>query len=113
MGKSKVKRQFKLGWRNKDLLILIIGTGVALHHLSLNITKYAASNSSESPERHQGAQPENSSSSASSASAARQLVEILIQQDVLRPDSERQPLIGIGKWVADFAQHLDQVVGNA
>jgi len=52
MGKSKVKRQFKLGWRNKDLLILIIGTGVALHRLSLNITKYAASNSSESPERH-------------------------------------------------------------
>src|SRR5271157_946199 len=52
MGKSKVKRQFKLGWRNKDLLILIIGTGVALHRFSLNITKYAASNSSESPERH-------------------------------------------------------------
>src|ERR1700680_1175481 len=47
------------------------------------------------------------------ASGLRQLVEILIQQDVLRPDSERQPLIGIGKWVADFDQHLDQVVGNA
>src|SRR5260370_29427775 len=31
---------------------LIIGTGVALHRLSLNMTKYAASNSSESPERH-------------------------------------------------------------
>jgi hypothetical protein len=30
------------------------------------------------------------------ASGLRQLVEILIQQDVLRPDSERQPLIGIG-----------------
>jgi integrase/recombinase XerD len=47
------------------------------------------------------------------ASGLQQLVEILIQQDVLRPDSERQPLIGIGKWVADFDQHLDQVVGNA
>jgi hypothetical protein len=43
----------------------------------------------------------------------RRLVEILTQQDVLRPDSERQPLIGIGRWVADFDQHLDQVVGNA
>jgi len=35
-------------------------------------------------------------------------VEILSQQDVLRPDSERQPLIGIGRWVADFDQ-ADQI----
>jgi len=40
-------------------------------------------------------------------------VEILTQQDILRPDSERQPLFGIDRWVADFDQHLDQVVGNA
>jgi site-specific recombinase XerD len=47
------------------------------------------------------------------ASGLRRLVEILTQQDILRPDSERQPLIGIDRWVADFDQHLDQVVGNA
>ena len=36
----------------QDRPICIIGTGVAAHHFSLNITKYAASNSNESPERH-------------------------------------------------------------
>jgi hypothetical protein len=46
------------------------------------------------------------------ASGLRRLVEILTQQDILRPDSERQPLIGIDRWVADFDQHLDQVVGQ-
>jgi hypothetical protein len=40
-------------------------------------------------------------------------VEILSQQDVLRPDSEQQPLVGIGRCVADFDQYLEQVVGNA
>jgi len=42
-----------------------------------------------------------------------QMVEILSQQGVLRPDAEQEPLIGIARWVADFDHHLDQVRGNA
>src|SRR6266404_7780325 len=47
------------------------------------------------------------------ASGLRQMVEMLSQQGVLRPDPEQQPLIGIARWVADFDHHLDQVRGNA
>jgi site-specific recombinase XerD len=43
----------------------------------------------------------------------RQMVEILSQQGVLRPDAEQQPSIGIARWVANFDHYLDQVAGNA
>ena len=43
------------------------------------------------------------------ASGLRQMVEMLSQQGVLRPDGKEQPAIGI----ADFDRHLDQVRGNA
>jgi hypothetical protein len=43
----------------------------------------------------------------------RQMVEILSQQGVLRPDAKQQPPNGIARWVADFGHHLDQVRGNA
>jgi hypothetical protein len=47
------------------------------------------------------------------ASGLRQMVEMLSEQGVLRPDAKEQPPIGIARWVADFDHHLDQVRGNA
>jgi site-specific recombinase XerD len=47
------------------------------------------------------------------ASGLRQMVEMLSQQGVLRPDANEQPPIGIARCVADFDHHLDQVRGNA
>jgi hypothetical protein len=46
------------------------------------------------------------------ASGLRQMVEMLSQQGVLRPDAKEQPPIGISRCVADFDHHLDQVRGN-
>jgi hypothetical protein len=47
------------------------------------------------------------------ASRLRQMVEMLGQHGVLRPDANEQPPIGIARCLADFDHHLDQVRGNA